>query len=169
MLLLRDTPKYETLHALARQIPDLDPSAVDAFLLLMQVSNDVMDAVAAHLARHGISQGRLFVLILLLSSPDSQNSPSELAERAGVTRATMTGLIDGLVKDGFVERVDHPHDRRVWTIKLTKKAQKFMSQMMPDHCRRMAKLMDKLTKEDKKKLVELLGKISDGIPAMQQL
>jgi DNA-binding MarR family transcriptional regulator len=31
-------------------------------------------------------------------------APHELAKRAGVTRATVTGLLDGLERDGFLSR-----------------------------------------------------------------
>lgn len=43
------------------------------------------------------------------------------AERSGVTRATITGLLDGLEKDDLVERQHRKDDRRMLSIHLTQK------------------------------------------------
>eukprot|EP01034_Spumella_vulgaris_P017990 gene17990-22966_t len=56
---------------------------------------------AARLAPHNLSEGK-FVLLFLLHQMAEGLSPHELADRAGVTRATVTGLLDGLERDGFV-------------------------------------------------------------------
>ena len=49
---------------------------------------------------------------LLNRTPDEGQSPFDLARQSGVTRATMTGLVDGLERDGLVTRDRCPTDRR---------------------------------------------------------
>ena len=44
---------------------------------------------------------------------------SEIGDYLVVTRPNITGLIDGLVRDNFVERIDHPDDRRMVIARLT--------------------------------------------------
>ena len=39
---------------------------------------------------------------------DKPLTPAELAERTGVTRATITGLVDTLERAGLVTRTPHP-------------------------------------------------------------
>lgn len=46
---------------------------------------------------------------------------SDVAAELGTTTATLTGLIDGLVADGLLERNPHPHDRRAVLLTLTAK------------------------------------------------
>jgi hypothetical protein len=58
---------------------------------------------AALLAPHGLSEGR-FVLLFLLESASEGLAPNHLAEQAGITRATVTGLLDGLEREALAER-----------------------------------------------------------------
>src|SRR3984893_16783894 len=68
---------------------------------------------------HGLSEGRLHVLFQLAAAPGHQLPLGELAEQLEVTPRNVTGLIDHLERDGFVERVDDPDDRRSIYARLT--------------------------------------------------
>jgi len=107
LLLLKDLPRYECLLEAAKRFPDLDPSACDVFLNLLRTGDEVFRVTENNYASHGLSQGRFGVLMLLWRCscapteagagehclPDGPLTPAELAAAAGVTRATMTGLI----------------------------------------------------------------------------
>jgi DNA-binding MarR family transcriptional regulator len=69
--------------------------------------------------RHGLSEGSLHLLFQLLSAPGRQLPLGELAERLEVTPRNVTGLVDHLERDGLVERVDDPQDRRQTYARLT--------------------------------------------------
>jgi MarR family transcriptional regulator for hemolysin len=56
-------------------------------------------------------------------------TPALIAERLGYDRPTMTGILDRLVKQGFVTRETHPEDRRSQRISLTGKARELMETM----------------------------------------
>ena len=58
LLLLKDLPRYECLLEGAKEFPDLDPSACEAFLHLLRTSDEVFSLVEKDLAVHGISHGR---------------------------------------------------------------------------------------------------------------
>ena len=68
------------------------------------------------------SEGK-FVLLFLLHGQSGGLSPHELAERAGVTRATVTGLLDGLERDGFLRREADEVDRRRVQVLVERKGQ----------------------------------------------
>jgi len=164
-------PKFECLQRMAQLFPQVDPSAIHALLALMRLYGDLEAAFTAHFNRHGLSQGRFIVLMLLLreshESPGTPAlSPSELADLAGVTRATMTGLLDGLERDGMVQRVPDPGDRRTIDIELTPKAREFLAAMLPDHFKRESLLMAALSHEERDQLVALLAKVSSGLGAV---
>ena len=74
-----------------------------------------------------------------MARPDP--SPSEIAEHIGVTRATITGLLDGLERDGFLERRQDSRDRRALTIHLTGKTHRFLDEYLPEQARRINALM----------------------------
>ena len=165
---LRDLPKYEVLQAMALRFPELDPGAVEAYLMLLRVSTDVLAAMDVHLTRRGLSKGRFSILMLLLREEGAGLSPSTLAERSGVTRATVTGLLDILERDGFVRRQETPDDRRSHTIYLTSRGERFLREMLPPHFRRVATLMAKLSADERGVLVRLLAKINDALPFIRE-
>jgi DNA-binding MarR family transcriptional regulator len=62
-----------------------------------------------------------YALLHLLWQKDGQHS-SELGERLRLDSATMTGLLDRLVQNGFIERRSNTKDRRVNHIYLTNRS-----------------------------------------------
>ena len=167
MLLLRDLPRYEMLQEKAQRYPELDASAVDATLVLLRVASDVFEGLGAQLMRNGLSQGRFMVLVLLDRCSHGEGiSPSEIAEQLGVTRATVTGLLDGLEKCHLISRQMHPEDRRAFCIELTPKGRQFLADMLPEHYRRIAGLMAHLDHAEQRHLVSLLTKVAHGQDAL---
>ncbi|MBI3884224.1 MAG: MarR family transcriptional regulator [Opitutae bacterium] len=172
-LLLKDLPRYECLLEAAKEFPELDPSAAEAFLHLLRTGDEAFGVIDRNFSRHGISQGRFSVLMLLwrCANPDhplggagaadcpAPSTPAELAEAAGVTRATMTGLIDTLERDGFVKRLPDPDDRRMMSVRLTARGGKFLQQFLPGHFKAVGAIMRPLSESERKTLVRLLGKI----------
>jgi DNA-binding MarR family transcriptional regulator len=146
----------------AKRFPDLDPSACEVFLHLLRAGDEACRVVESHLAEHGISHGRFMVLMLLLdksSNCPQPHTPAELADLSHVTRATMTGLVDTLERDGLVTREPDPTDRRMMVVNLTEKGRLLLQKILPHHFKRMASLMDAISETERKTLVQLLGKI----------
>lgn len=171
-LLLKDLPRYECLLEAAREFPDLDPSAAEAFLQLLRTSDEAYGLNARNMAAHGISAGRFSVLMLLWRGDRMRaagraddggccgpRTPASLADACGVTRATMTGLIDTLERDGFVKREPDPADRRMMTVQLTSKAEEFLRRYLPTHFRITSSIMGVLSEAERKNLVRLLVKV----------
>ena len=171
LLLLKDLPHHDCLMEAAREFPDLDPSATEAFLHLLHASDESFRVVEAHLAEHELSQGRFGVLMALWGNCQREGraaplSPAELAARTGVTRATMTGLVDMLTRDGLVKREPAPDDRRMLCVRLTPRAEKLLRDLLPRHFKLMAALMSSLTELERTTLVRLLGKITTTARSM---
>ncbi len=170
LLLLKDLPRYECLLDAAKTFPDLDPSACEAYLYLLRTGDEAFRITDENLSAHHISQGRFSVLMLLLNKTEccgaQPRTPAELADLCGVTRATMTGLIDTLERDGLVTREPDPVDRRMMSVKLTARGNERLGEVLPGHFRRMAALMSGLTEVERKTLVSLLLKILDRASAI---
>lgn len=164
LLMLKDLPRYECLLEASRVFPALDPSATEVFLHLLRCGDEAFRVVEAHLAQHDITQGRFGVLMALWgncqrSGCQTPLTPAELAERTGVTRATITGLVDTLERAGLVTRTPHPEDRRMMSVGLTRRGEKLLARIMPEHFRRMAWLMEPLSENDRRVFVRLLTKV----------
>jgi DNA-binding MarR family transcriptional regulator len=74
-----------------------------------------------------------------------------------VTGGNVTGLTDQLVKEGLVERVEQPDDRRSWRVRLTKRGRADFSVMAAEHERWLAELFQGVPASGKEALYEHLG------------
>jgi DNA-binding MarR family transcriptional regulator len=86
-------------------------------------------------------------------------TPAELADLTGVSRATMTGLIDTLERDGLVTRKPDPVDRRMMSVHLTPRGHQTLHEVLPGAFQNMAAMLAPLTESERKTLVRLLSKI----------
>lgn len=137
--------------------------------------NSRIHAVAKHLdvgreealARHGLSQGKLYVLAYLLSEEMTGHDrprATEIADGLGVTPATITGLLDGLERDEFIERRPHQADRRALAIEMTGKARRFLDEYLPTQAKQVHESFSRLTDVEKQTLMALLEKIVPSKP-----
>ena len=114
----------------------------------------IMDGQSTQL---GLSQSKLGVLMYLSGEPGRCAKPSALAQHCGVSRAAMTGLLDGLEQDGYVERASHPSDRRALVVKLLPPGQAFLERITPKQYQ-MSELMEALDATERQTLIELIMK-----------
>lgn len=162
-LVLKDLPRYECLVEASKRFPDLEPAACEAFMLLIRGGEEIMRVMNAHFAAHNITQGRFLLMMLLMEKGGEcprPTTPAELADQASVSRATITGLLDTLERDGFVRRQPDPADRRQMSVHLTPNGQAFMQQFLPGHFRLISQLMGSLTTNEQQTLSRLLAKVS---------
>lgn len=110
------------------------PEAVDMRLCfeVLALASAIDRACAARLAPHRLSEGKFVLLLLLRDQPDGI-APHELATRAGVTRATVTGLLDGLERDGFLVRHGDCDDRRRVSVRLTERGRAIAVDLFVEH------------------------------------
>jgi DNA-binding MarR family transcriptional regulator len=87
----------------------------------MDTSTAFYHSVDGHHAQHNLSRGRFVLLMQLIETSEEGLLPSEFAERSGVTRASVTSLLDGLERDGLVTRQPHAVDRRMIVVQITDK------------------------------------------------
>lgn len=75
----------------------------------------------------------------------------------------MTGLLDGLRKQGLIERQIHPEDRRKVGVLLTDSGHRILDKILPDYYRRFAKLTTYLDEGERQTLISLLKKVNQGL------
>lgn len=136
--------------------PELDGLA-QCFQLLSLAS--AIDQDCAHrLAPSGLSEGR-FVLLFLLQGAGDALSPHQLAERAGVTRATVTGLLDGLERDALLERHVDPADKRRVHVRLTAAGEALALDLFDRHTQWIRTLFADLSEQERALLSGMLCRI----------
>jgi len=134
-------------------------AAIEIIFRVLALASAIDRDCAERLGVHRLSEGRFVLLFLLASSEPQEALPSQLARRAGVTRATVTTLIDGLESQRFVERSRGDSDRRVVTVRLTPKGRRLAAVLMSEHTRWIAGLTRGLTSADRAMLTRVLVKL----------
>ena len=160
-------PKGEVLRKVAQRYPELQMEAMEVFLSIKRVAQESDCGTRDGLEPYGLSEGKFFVLADLFGADlmgHGDPSPSEIAEHLGVTRATITGLLDGLERDGYVQRHPDRHDRRALTVHMTDKSRRFLDEFIPACGRRFSAMMADLTAAERQTLIALLAKV---VPASE--
>lgn len=159
-------PPPESITKVKQVYPHLDVDAVRTGAQFLSITNDIFQAVDRHFATYGISFGRFVVLMILYRHKESGLSPYELAEIAGVTRGTITGLLDKLEATGYIRRDKHPKDRRRLIISLSDTGIAFIEGIFPDHLLRSSTVMVNLDKNEREMFLRCLVKLQEGISAL---
>ena len=111
----------------------------------------------------GLSEGQFKILMLLFDAKDHSLSPTELAKQSNVTKATITGLLDGLVRDGFVSRTHQNKDKRKISIELTKEGKEQLKQFLPGHFSKISAVMENYSDEEKEMFINILGDLFEKL------
>ncbi|MDI1360935.1 MarR family transcriptional regulator [Methylotenera sp.] len=167
MLLLKELPTSKSLEKFVKRYPDADIAAISDFVNLLRASSDISTALDKLLAKHELLQGRWWVLVLLMRQDDLTSTPTDLAEKAGVTKATMTGFIDGLVREGLVTRITDDVDRRKLLIKLTDAGQQKLDMVLPDYYKKVSALMSLLNTDQRASLLVNVNVLASGLDVMK--
>lgn len=156
--------KYQALLAQAQQqrLPQADNIRLcfETLSLASRIDRDC----ASLLAPHGLTEGR-FVMLFLLAAANDGLAPHALAQQAGISRATVTGLLDGLERDGLIARHAEAADRRALRIRLTEHGLQVAHTVFAQHTRWISTLFAPLTEPERMQLSGLLNKVAQGLPA----
>jgi DNA-binding MarR family transcriptional regulator len=110
-------------EALARErvaefAPETDLDILGATFDLVRVSNQLVNDLETNVHRPlGWSWAGFRIMFTVLVTGPLE--PGQIARLAGVTRASISAVLNTLERDGFVTRVRKSRDRRVVTIVLT--------------------------------------------------
>lgn len=153
--------KYQALLSHAEQQKGVNVQGMSLCFQLLSLSARIDRDCAALLAPHGLSEARFVLMFLLESAPEGMPS-HVLADRAGVTRATVTTLVDGLLKAGLVERFAAQTDRRSVMVKLSPQGVELAKTLVSTHAQWIGNLFQHLSEAECQQLGILLAKAADG-------
>ncbi|MFF7297063.1 MarR family transcriptional regulator [Streptomyces sp. NPDC008265] len=158
-----------TLDQARRQIRryglDTDPRAVLVAVRLIAAGAHVGRAAEAHFARFGLSTGR-YRLLADLEDHGGEKSPSRLAADLDVSRATVTGLLDGLERDGLIARRPSTEDGRGTVAVLTARGAQRLRDMASEHFGRLEAMVAGLSAEERATFLDLLARVVRGSAAL---
>lgn len=129
--------------------------------LLLQLSDDVLDSVNKALKTYRISESKLSLLLLLVRSSHQTQSlqPSEIAEKLGIRRASVTKQLDWLENHQLIIRTVGQKDLRMIHVSITNQGYELLNQVMPHYWQTCASFTTDLTEEESMVFLKLLQKI----------
>jgi DNA-binding MarR family transcriptional regulator len=131
--------------------------SVRLWLRMLSCTNRVESIVRQSLqASFGTTLPRFDLMAQLERAPQGLKM-SELSQRMMVTGGNVTGITDGLEKEGLVVREVDAADRRVYRVRLTAEGQRQFRRMAAEHEQWVIALFEGMGRRDKQQLVELLG------------
>lgn len=100
------------------------------------------------------------LLTLLQVDRNGEIIMSQIADYINIPMSTATGLVERLVKKGYLERARSESDRRIVTIRLTDDGKKLAGEMKQTINSYIKLIYDALTEEERELLFGIFTKIS---------
>ena len=96
-------PTFAELERHRELVPEINPAAVIAMLSIKDASEEIQESILDVLQReYHLSDGKFCTLVVLHQHSKEGIAPSVLAEKVGVTRATISTTLQRMERDGLV-------------------------------------------------------------------
>ena len=110
-------------------------------------------ALYRRIGPHGVTRGQ-FPVLLVLWEEDGWTQ-SQLAERLAVEQPTMANTLKRMERDGLIERVPDPDDRRQARVRLTRRGRKLEEALTASARKTNAVALEGLSAEETAQLMAL--------------
>jgi DNA-binding MarR family transcriptional regulator len=143
----------------------LDEEEQGAWRTLIGVHARLVARLDAELqCAHGLMLADYEVLVHLSEAPDASLRMSALAERLLLSPSGLTRRVDGLVRDGLVERRTCPTDRRGSLAALTLQGRARLEEAAPTHLNGVRKyLVDRLSRSELLGMAEAARQVGEAL------
>jgi DNA-binding MarR family transcriptional regulator len=91
----------------------------------------------------------------------------ELSKRMMVTGGNVTGITDLLEKEGLVERIADPADRRAWLVRLTPAGRRSFAAMAAEHERWGVESFAELSQREMATMATLLARLKSHVRSLE--
>lgn len=146
--------------------PEIPAERIAAHLAVVTTGTALARAVTHHLEPYDINPARYSLLRALYFAPDHMLPQSQIAREMGTSQPNVTQLLHVLEKDGLVERIVFPTNRRVTIARLTPEGEEKCAVLVPGMVRFMEHTVSALTDEEKAQLNYLLGRVRASAEAL---
>jgi DNA-binding MarR family transcriptional regulator len=135
-----------------------DHREVRIWLRLLTCTQMIERVVRSRLReRFGTTLPRFDLMAQLERHPEGLKM-NELSRLLMVTGGNVTAIVDQLEKEGLVERLDEPADRRAFRIRLTRTGERTFSEMASAHEEWVVDMLSGLSRREQDDLLRLLAK-----------
>lgn len=142
-------------HGGSTGVADLPTAtALKLWVVLARSHNALAEVLKADIERHDLTQAEFAVMEALYHK--GPQLLGEIQKLILVSSGGMTFLVDRLAKRGLAERKECPSDRRARYAALTRKGEKMMDSIFPEHAAVIHRAMNGLKSAEQRELTTLL-------------
>ena len=138
-----------------------DHSALRIWLRLLTCTQLIERRVRSGLREEFATTLPRFDLMAQLERHPEGLKMNELSRLLMVTGGNVTGVVNQLEKEGMVERLDEPADRRAFRIRLTRTGERTFAEMAHEHEEWVVGLLSGLSRREQDDLLRLLAKAKE--------
>lgn len=158
---------FEIFRQIQGALPDEEVARLKSLVVLLQTAANIKEEMRMRFASFGVSQSKYYILILLHEKSGEFSTPSQIADFAGISRATVSGLLDGLEHDGLIERHADKEDRRMMRLNITEKGKRVLQEILPYDCKITLGLMSCLSNEEVCSLTSIIDKLNNRLSELK--
>jgi DNA-binding MarR family transcriptional regulator len=158
-------PPPAIMEAFRKRLPARDLPALGVVVALRTAAQQAENAITQWMAGTVGSPARFQILGLLWASEERGVPHKEIVAALGVTRATVSGLMAALERDGLVTSTVDSDDRRNLIANLTTRGRTVMEKAVEANAVRLRAALAPLSADDLRLVTALLQRIRQGFAA----
>lgn len=162
---LPPAPPPAIMEELRRRLPRREMLAVETVFALRATAQQVDNVITEWLAGTAGSPARYLILMLLSAARGSGVWHKEIGAALGVTRATVSGLMAALEREGFVKSSVDRDDRRQLLATLTSKGEAVIGKAVAANTSRLRAASASFSPTELSTLMALLLRVREGFAA----
>jgi DNA-binding MarR family transcriptional regulator len=155
-------PPPTVMAALRDRLSGREQQIIGTVFVVRKTAQQLDNAVSESMANTTASPARFQILALLWAAKKRAVPHKEIVAALGVTRATVSGLMAGLERDGLVASAVASGDRRSVLASLTRKGEAMIEKAIESTSTRLRTAFDAMSQEELTTLTALLERIRQG-------
>ena len=161
-------PPPTVMETLRKRFTGQDLSALDVVFALRMTAQQLDNTITEWMAGTAGTPARFQILVLLWASEASGVPHKEIVKALEVTRATVSGLMAGLERDGLVKSTVDRDDRRNLIANLTSRGRAIVEKAIDSNATPMRAALAPLSADERKTLMLLLLRLRQGFIAVRE-
>ena len=134
----------------------------------LEVVGGLAEALVASVARrHGLSHAALNALAVVEGSGVPM-AAGAVGAHMHITSGTMTSVLDTLERNGYIERLTDPHDRRRVLVDVTPAAQAVLNRLLPEVVQTTTAVMAEIDDKELSAFLGTLARVRDAISSVPE-
>lgn len=134
MFFLKELPSRDMLRAYQARFPEMNAKSVGEALHMLRRASILIRKLDAYFARHGLSQLRFLILIVIDREPERKGLTSTaILKRLDVSKPVLSRTLQALEADGLIKTAPHGEDKRSRLVRLTAEGQERLYALLPSY------------------------------------